>query len=182
MRLLLPLFLFAAYAQAQLILGALALIELTIEVLEAAEVVATIDVSVDLAVTGAEAAETAAVEATVTYVGTTVTRAGEAGIELEGDAAMTGFGRVSREGPGFTQGTFTYRQQFPLGVGPGRRSTANPEISLSWGARTNGVRSGNTNSIQFTNPTISNVRALNPGGKGTSIRVRSSNTRLLAPK
>ncbi|KXH32793.1 hypothetical protein CSIM01_04286 [Colletotrichum simmondsii] len=139
MKVLLPLFLSAAYAQGQLILGALALIELTIEVLEAAEVVATIDVSVDLAVTGAEAAETAAVEATVTNVGTTVTRAGEAGIELEGDAAMTGFGRVSREGPGFTQGT-------------------------------------------FTNPTISNVRALNPGGKGTSIRVRSSNTRLLAPK
>ncbi|KAK1711271.1 uncharacterized protein BDZ83DRAFT_118971 [Colletotrichum acutatum] len=180
MRFFLPLALFIAAAQAQLILGAIALIEFTIEILEAAEVVATVEVSVDAALTGAEAAETAVVEGTITNVGTTVTRAGEAAIELEGDASLSGFGRVATEGPGFAQGTFTYRQQFPLGVGAGRRATANPQISLNFGARTNAVRSGGTTKINFSNPSLSNVRLTNPGGARTSVRIKGQPvTRLL---
>ncbi|CAI0652376.1 unnamed protein product, partial [Colletotrichum noveboracense] len=95
---LLPLALFIAAAQAQLILGALALIEFTIEILEAEAVVATVEVSVDAALTGAEAAETAVIEGSITNVGTTVTRAGEGAIELEGEASLSGFGRVATEG------------------------------------------------------------------------------------
>ncbi|GKT61263.1 hypothetical protein ColTof4_01348 [Colletotrichum tofieldiae] len=177
---LLPFALFIAAAQAQLIVGALALIELTIEILEAAEVVATVEVSVDAALMGAEAAESAAIEGTITNVGTTVTRAGEAAVELSGDASLSGFGQVVTEGPGFVQGTFTYRQPYPLGVGAGRSASANPQVSFYYGLTTNGVRSGANARIDFSNPTISNVRITNPGGAGTSVRIKGQPaTRLL---
>ncbi|KAK0367555.1 hypothetical protein CLIM01_15088 [Colletotrichum limetticola] len=178
---LLPIVLFIAAAQAQLILGALALIEFTIEILEAEAVVATVEVSVDAALTGAEAAETAVIEGSITNVGTTVTRVGERAVELEGEATLSGFGRVATEGPGFAQGTFTYRQGFPLGVGAGRSATANPQISLNFGARTNGIRSGGTTKINFSNPSVSNVRITNPGGARTSVRIKGQPvTRLLS--
>ncbi|EXK23559.1 hypothetical protein FOMG_19678 [Fusarium oxysporum f. sp. melonis 26406] len=177
----LPLALFIAAAQAQLILGALALIEFTIEILEAEAVVATVEVSVDAALTGAEGAETAVIEGSITNVGTTVTRVGERAVELEGDASLSGFGRVATEGPGFAQGTFTYRQPFPIGVGAGHRAAAKPQISFNFGARTNAIRSGGTTKINFSNPSINNVRLTNPGGLRTSVRVKGQPvTRLLS--
>lgn len=181
MKLLLPLTLMVAAARAQFIIGALALIELTIEIFEAAELVAEIDVSVDAAITAAEASQTATVEGTVTNVGSTILRIEEDPIHLEGEASLSGFGVVSNSGPGFVQGTFTYRQG-RIGVGYDRRSAANPVVTLNWGARTNGVRSGSGTRIELSNPTISGVRATNPGTRGTSVRVKSSGTRLFATK
>ncbi|KAK2029823.1 hypothetical protein LX32DRAFT_692997 [Colletotrichum zoysiae] len=180
---LLPLALFIATAQAQLILGALALIEFTIEILEAEAVVATIEASAEVAITGAEAAETATLEATITNAGTTLTRVGEGAVELEGDASLVGLGRVATQGPGYVQGTFTYGGPFPLGVGAGRNAITNPQLSLNWGARTNAIRSGGQTRIEFSKPDVSNFKLTNPGAKGTTIRFKGQpSTQLLAPQ
>ncbi|OHF02985.1 hypothetical protein CORC01_01743 [Colletotrichum orchidophilum] len=171
---LLPLALFVAAAQANLVFGGLALFAFTIEIREAAKVVATLDVSVEAALTGDAAAETALIEGTITNAHTDVNRVGvgEAPVFLESDANLSGFGRVATSGPGFAQGAFNYSPPHPLGVGPDRRSTANPHISFNFGARTNAFLDGRTTRITFSNPSINNLRITNPGGKRTKIRLR----------
>ena len=184
MKIFLPLALLVAVSQAQLIIGALALIEFVVEIIEAEQVVAVIEDSVDMALTGAEASESAAIEGTVTRVGTTVARLGESGsLNIVGDAEIGGFGQVSTRGNGFVQGTFTYRQLYRLGVGPGFRSSADPRIQMTYGVRTTGVRNGPQTKINFFNPTLTDVQLTNPGGVGTTVRFRGQpGTKLFAEK
>lgn len=184
---LLPLALFIAAAQAQIfILGALAAIEFTLEVLEAGAVVAEIDVSVDAAITGAEAAETAGIQAEISNVATAVTRQGAGrAVELEGHATLTAFTpRVNTVGPGFTQGTFFYKQDYPIGgLGRGGRNSVNPQVTFNWGAQTMGFRNGGTTHVNFRNPQTGHIRITNPGAPGTTVRMRGPpRTKLLSSK
>ncbi|KAK2051494.1 hypothetical protein LY76DRAFT_651246 [Colletotrichum caudatum] len=154
---LLPLALFIAGTLTQLIFGALALIEFTIEILEAEAVVATMEASA---------------EATVTDAGTTLAHLGEGPVELEADASLVGLGRVATQGPGYVQGTFTCGNPFPPGVGAGRNAVANLLLSLYWGTKTNEVRSGGQTRIEFSKPDVSNFNLTNPGAKDTTVRFK----------